>query len=146
MLNQQFYFYSYWKCCEYRYSITCLLEVLQSCLINGEKTNSSSIFRTHIGDCGSVGDAQLRNPGSKKFYKFSNNSDRSQMLEKNNSMLRSFIFELFHSSHLSYCEDQICGGWQRTEFTNNFVANNRRKNHADALTQHDCLSFNSPNP
>lgn len=61
--------------------LTCLPEIGQAVLVDGEEAHSGSIFWTHIRDRGSVGNGQFCYSGPEKLHKFTHNSYLSQMLK-----------------------------------------------------------------
>lgn len=100
-----------------------LLEVFDSLVISREVTHSGTVFGTHVGQSGSVSNAEGGSTGTKVFNEFTDDTSLSQ--------------------HLSTSEDQISSSGGLGEFSSKLETDDFGKNHGDGLTEHDGFTFNT---
>lgn len=60
--------------------LTCLSEVLEAHFVHRKEAYSGTILGTHVGDCSSVSNGQLRDTWTIEFNKLPHNTDLTQML------------------------------------------------------------------
>ena len=89
-----------------------------------EQTNSCAVLRGHITNGGSVSESQAADSGTKKLYKFVNDS--------------------LLSEHLSAEKHEVSCSCFLSELSSQFEANYFRQHHRSALPQHHRLSLNAP--
>lgn len=63
-------------------SLTSLLQVLETHVVNREESHRSSVLWTHVSNGGTISYGEFGHTRSKEFYKFTNNANLPQVLRK----------------------------------------------------------------
>jgi hypothetical protein len=100
-----------------------LLEIFKSLVISGEVTHSGTIFGTHVGQSGSVSNAESSSTGTKVFNELADDTSLSQ--------------------HLSAGKDQISGSGGLGELSSKLETDDFGEDHGNGFTEHDGLTFDT---
>ena len=100
-------------------------KVFHGVCIDGEVAHCGTILRSHVRDCGSVGEAEILDARSEKLDELADDSTLTQ--------------------HLDTSEDQVSSGGSLGKISVQVEANDLRKHHGDGLSKHDSLSLYTTN-
>lgn len=99
------------------------LEIVEGFGIRREVSHGCTVFWSHVGDGGSVGETEIGDTRTEEFYKFTNNSTFSESV--------------------SDLKDQISSSDVFPKRSLKSETDNFGKDHGNGLTEHDCLGFNT---
>ena len=98
-------------------------KVLHGVSIDGEVAHCSTILRSHVRDCGSVGEAEILDARSEKLDELADDTTLTE--------------------HLDTSEDQVSGGGSLRKLSVQVETDHLREHHGDGLSEHDSLGLDT---